>query len=66
MERLTYTNAGAPMIRMTSALVVIGIVAAIGGVTASGQQDTITWIGDKKKAFDEAKKTGKPLWVLFR
>lgn len=53
------------MIRITSVLVAVGIVGALGGVL-DGRQDTISWLTDKKKAFDEAKKFNKPLWVLFR
>ncbi len=53
------------MIRITSILAVIGIVGALGGVL-DGRQDSITWLSDKKKAFDEARRTNKPLWVLFR
>ncbi len=53
------------MIRITSVLAVIGIVGALGGVL-EGRQDSINWHTDKKKAFDEARKTNKPLWVLFR
>ena len=54
------------MIRISAALVAIGFVGALGGISADGKQDSINWIGDKKKAFDEARKTNKPLWVLFR
>jgi hypothetical protein len=30
------------------------------------QSDTIQWLTDRKKAFAEAKRTGKPIWALFR
>lgn len=38
------------------------------GAQASHQQaqESIRWHTDKRKAFDEARRTGKPLWVLFR
>lgn len=26
----------------------------------------VTWLTDTRKAFEESRKTGKPLWVLFR
>ena len=35
-----------------------------GGMQQSGGQ--ITWHTDKRKAWDEARRTGKPIWALFR
>lgn len=30
------------------------------------QDASIRWHTDKRKAFDEARRTGRPLWVMFR
>jgi hypothetical protein len=50
---------------------VAGAMILLGGgrsaVEAIGSQDPkISWITDKKQAFDQARKTGKPIWALFR
>ncbi len=34
-----------------------------GGMQASG---SINWLTDKRKAWDEARRTGKPIFALFR
>jgi len=46
----------------------VGAVMLLGGGrTAVGSQEPkISWITDKKQAFDQARKTGKPIWALFR
>ena len=54
-----------------AALSVAGVLMLLGGgqsaVEAIGSQDPrISWITDKKQAFDQARKTGKPIWALFR
>ena len=55
------------MIRSILAITGCFFIFASTGLGAA-QQDAsgIRWMTDKKKAFDEARKTGKPLWVLFR
>ncbi len=35
-----------------------------GGMQQSG--GSITWHTDKRKAWDESRRTGKPIWALFR
>ena len=35
-----------------------------GGMQQAG--GTINWLTDKRKAWDEARRTGKPIWALFR
>jgi hypothetical protein len=39
----------------------------LGSFGAAAQDPTqINWLTDRKQAFDQARKTGKPIWVLFR
>ncbi len=46
---------------------VLVTVLTLGGMGVRGQEAArIDWLTDRKKAFDTAQKTGKPLWVLFR
>lgn len=56
------------MTRIVATLGLAGIAIALGhAAPAEGQQSArISWLTDKKKAFDEARRTNKPLWVLFR
>lgn len=52
-----------------AALAGLAVLAALGptrhsvGAQAAGMFD---WQTDVKGAFEQARKTGKPLWVLFR
>lgn len=50
--------------------VTLGVLLAVlslGGRSVRGQEGAkVDWLTDRKKAFDAARKTGKPLWVLFR
>ncbi len=54
------------MIRISALAILAGAAMALAGLPAAQGQDTIDWKTDVKKAFDEARRTQKPLWVLFR
>jgi len=49
---------------------VIGVAAfltLLGTAPVAGQDPTrVDWLTDRAKAFAEARRTGKPIWVLFR
>ncbi|MBI2901004.1 MAG: hypothetical protein HYY17_12535 [Planctomycetes bacterium] len=50
--------------RLLSATALLTLVSSAG---ARGVQDAkINWLSDRGRAFAEARRTGKPLWVLFR
>ena len=56
------------VIRFAVAVLTVGVVAAMLGAPRAGGQDNgqIRWLTDRRKAFEEAKRSAKPLWVLFR
>lgn len=49
-------------IRWTLALALVGAVAPL----AAQQQQYPGWLTDTRQAFDQARRTGKPLFVTFR
>ncbi len=49
-------------IRVTLALALAGAIAPL----AAQQQPYPGWLTDTKQAFDVARRTGKPLFVVFR
>ncbi len=49
-------------IRMTLALALAGAVAPL----SAQQQQYPGWLTDTKQAFDQARRTGKPLFITFR
>lgn len=42
------------------------ILASLWGVRAIAQNEVVNWRGDFEQARGEAKRTGKPLFVVFR
>ena len=48
------------------ALALAGLALLFSGVPAESQDSGIKWHTDKARAFNEARRTGKPLWILFR
>ncbi len=49
-----------------AAVAAFGLAVALPGFGSPQQDSGIRWLTDKKKAFEEARRTGKPIWALFR
>ena len=52
------------MRRLLPAAVLLTLLYSAARATA--QDGSFTWLTDRAKAFAEARRTGKPIWVLFR
>ena len=52
----------------TASYLAIGLMFGMPAerVTDAVQEPSVQWLTDRKSAFDQARQTGKPLWVLFR
>lgn len=51
------------------AVACLAIAAVLGPYRAPAEAQSalkVDWHTDQRKAFEESRKTGKPLWVLFR
>jgi len=51
------------MIRYTLALAFLGVASA---AAPAAQQQYPGWLTDSRQAFDQARRTGKPLFITFR
>ena len=57
------------MMNFRAAFAGLAVLAFVGPVRQSAEARgavRVDWQTDIKSAFDQARKTGKPLWVLFR
>jgi hypothetical protein len=54
------------LLAICAALTFLGEAATQDRGGMNQQNGTINWISDKRKAWDEARRTGKPIWALFR
>jgi len=56
------------MLRWTAAALTVAVCLSLPAAApqVDAQDVKVNWLTDKSKAFDLAKRTGKPIWILFR